>query len=204
MYANLKHTIAVSLLAASLPLGFASAAEKVSTDAIVHALAPKKPLTRGLSASPAEAAREAETRRFVDSLRNRPTRSLSLGEREQIATVAQDKPRIDLEIKFEFNSADIAKSALGDMDSLGKALTDPSLKGSSIVLAGHTDGVGGEDFNQSLSEKRANSVKRYLVDKFGLQPENLVTAGYGKTRLKDGDHPRAAENRRVEIVNFER
>lgn len=204
MSANLKRTIACPVAAASLMLfvGFASAAEQVSKDTIINALTPKKPLARGLSMSPAEQAKEAETKKFVDTLRNRPTRSLSSNERDQIAVIAQDKPRIDLEIKFEFNSAQIARGALADMEALGKALADPALKGSSIVLAGHTDAVGSEEVNQDLSERRADSVKKYLVEKYGLSPENLVTAGYGKARLKDKAHPRAAENRRVEIVNM--
>jgi len=178
------------------------AAEKVSSDAIINALTPKKPLTRSMSASPAEQATEAETKKFIDTLRNRTTRSLSLNERDQIATIAQDKPKIDLEIKFEFNSAQISRGAMPDLEALGKALSDPSLKGSSIVLAGHTDGVGGDDFNQDLSERRADTVKQFLTSKYGLAAENLVTAGYGKSRLKDKSNPRAAANRRVEIVNM--
>jgi outer membrane protein OmpA-like peptidoglycan-associated protein len=76
------------------------------------------------------------------------------------------------------------------------------LKGSTFVLAGHTDAVGGEDFNLDLSNRRADSVKRYLMEKFGLAPDHLVTAGYGKSRLKDKDRPTAPENRRVEVVNM--
>ena len=163
MSANLKFTIACSVAAASLALSLslASAAEQVSKETIVNALTPKKPLTRSLSMSPAEQAKEAETKKFVDTLRNRQTRSLSSTEREQIATIAQDKPRIDLEIKFEFNSAQIARSAMADMEALGKALSDPALKGSTIALAGHTDASGGEDVNQNLSERRADAVKQY-------------------------------------------
>ena len=204
MSAGLKYAVACGALTAGLALstGQATAAEKVSSDAIINALTPKKPLTRSLSASPAEQAKEAETKKFVDTLRNRTTRSLSSNERDQIATIAQEKPRIDLEIKFEFNSAQISRSAMPDMEALGKALSDPSLKGSSIVLAGHTDVVGRDDVNQDLSERRADAVKQFLIDKYRLAPENLVTAGYGKTRLKDKANPRAAENRRVEIVNM--
>jgi outer membrane protein OmpA-like peptidoglycan-associated protein len=204
MSAGLKYAVACGALTAGLALstGQATAAEKVSSDAIINALTPKKPLTRSLSASPAEQAKEAETKKFVDTLRNRTTRSLSSNERDQIATIAQDKPRIDLEIKFEFNSAQISRSAMPDMEALGKALSDPSLKGSSIVLAGHTDVVGRDEVNQDLSERRADAVKQFLIDKYRLAPENLVTAGYGKTRLKDKANPRAAENRRVEIVNM--
>ena len=152
--------------------------------------------------SPAEQAKRAEEGKFINSLRNRPTRSLSTDERQQIATVSQTKPRIDLEIKFDFNSAEIAKSAIADVNNLGKALSDPDLKGSTFVLAGHTDGVGGEEFNQDLSNRRADSVKRYLTEKFGLAADHLVTAGYGKTRLKNSKNPSAPENRRVEVVNM--
>jgi len=204
MSVGLKYAVTCSAAAVGFALAACSvwAAEKVSSDAIINALTPKKPLTRSLSASPAEQAKEAETKRFVDTLRNRTTRSLSSNERDQIATIAQDKPKIDLEIKFEFNSAQISRGAMSDMEALGKALSDPSLKGSSIVLAGHTDGVGGEDFNQELSERRADTVKQFLISKYGLAAENLVTAGYGKTRLKDKSNPRDAANRRVEIVNM--
>jgi outer membrane protein OmpA-like peptidoglycan-associated protein len=201
---KLKSKIAGSVIVAALvlPAGAAMAQHNPSSQQIIDALKPKQPLTRSLSISPAEQAKKAETDKFVDTLRNRPTRSLSIDERQQIATVAQERPRIDLVIKFDYNSANIAKAALADMDNLGKALNDPALKGGTFVLAGHTDAVGGEDYNQDLSSRRADSVKRYLMEKFSLAPDRLVTAGYGKTRLKNKDNPKAPENRRVEVVNM--
>jgi len=201
---KLKSNIARSIIAAALvlPAGAAMTQPNPSSQQIIDALKPKQPLTRSLSVSPAEQAKKVETDKFVDTLRNRPTRSLSVDERQQIATVAQERPRIDLEIKFDYNSANIAKTALADMDNLGKALTDPSLKGATFVLAGHTDAVGSEEYNQDLSGRRADSVKRYLTEKFSLAPDRLVTAGYGKTRLKNKDNPKAPENRRVEVVNM--
>ena len=150
----------------------ALAAEKPSSEQIINALTPKKPLTRSLSISPAEAARSAEDKRFIDSVRNRTTRSLSFDERQKIATIAKDQPSIDLEIKFNFNSAAIAPSALSDVDRLGKALSNPALKGSTFVVAGHTDAVGGEAANQDLSNRRADTIKRILVEKYGVAPEN--------------------------------
>ena len=54
------------------------------------------------------------------------------------------------------------------MQALGRALTNPDLKGSTFVVAGHTDAAGGEAYNQDLSERRADSIKRYLVDKYGI------------------------------------
>ena len=177
------------------------AAQQVSKDKIIDALTPKRPLSRGLTKTPAEVAKEAETAKFIDTIRNRPTRSLSMGERNQIAKIAEDRPKIDLEIKFEFNSAQIASTARADLEALGKALSDSSFKGSSFVLAGHTDIVGSEDFNQDLSERRAEAVKRHLIENYGLAPDHLLTVGYGKSRLKNQSSPRAAENRRVEVIN---
>jgi outer membrane protein OmpA-like peptidoglycan-associated protein len=89
------------------------------------------------------------------------------------------------------------------VQELGKALTDPSLKGSTFVVAGHTDAIGGEEFNQGLSERRADTIKRYLTDKFGINGSELVTVGYGKTKPKDPKTPLDPTNRRVQVVNME-
>ena len=124
----------------------------------------------------------------MQTIRNRATRSLSTGEREEIATIAKDKPNIDLEINFDYNSADISAKSLPSVQALGRALTNPDLKGSTFIVAGHTDAAGGDTYNQDLSERRADSIKRYLVDKFGIAGTDLVTVGYGKTKFKDPDH----------------
>ncbi len=181
----------------------ALAAEDVTEDQIVKALAPKKPLTRGLSmAPPADPVATAAEGRFVQTLRNRTTRSLSSNEREEIASIAKDKPNIDLEITFDYNSADISPKSTSAVQALGKALTNPDLKGSTFVLAGHTDAVGGEAYNQDLSERRADTIKRYLVDKFGITGADLVTVGYGKSKPKDPNAPMDPVNRRVQVVNM--
>ena len=73
---------------------------------------------------------------------------------------------------------------------------------SGLVLAGHTDAVGNEGYNQDLSEKRADSLKKYLVEKFGIAAADLVTVGYGKARLKNPNDPNGPENRRVQVVNM--
>jgi outer membrane protein OmpA-like peptidoglycan-associated protein len=81
------------------------------------------------------------------------------------------------------------------------ALSDPRLKGSIISIGGHTDAVGSDAFNQNLSERRAASIKWYLVDNFKLMPANLHSVGYGKRQPKNKADVFAPENRRVEIVN---
>ena len=101
----------------------------VSADQILKALQPK-PMTRGLSAGPqVDTAAQAKEARFVDKLRNRKTRSLSLGEREEIAEIAATKPKIDLEIRFDYNSADISKNSMPAVQELGKALSERQPEG---------------------------------------------------------------------------
>ena len=126
-----------------------------------------------------------------------------MGEREEIAEIASTKPKIDLDIQFDYNSAEISASSLPAVQSLGKALSDTNLKGSTFVVAGHTDAIGGEAFNQGLSERRADSIKKYLVDKFGIAGSDLVTVGYGKDKPKDPDAPMDPINRRVQVVNMD-
>ena len=205
-------TAALSMLAIGAALSFgmgkAVAADDVTEDQIVRALAPAKkaPLTRGLSiapqADPAAAAAAAAEGRLLQNIRGRATRSLSASEREEISAIAKDKPNIDLEITFDYNSADISTKSLPSVQALGKALTNPDLKGSTFVVAGHTDAAGGEAYNQDLSERRADSIKRYLTGKYSIAAADLVTVGYGKSKLKDPANPLAEMNRRVQVVNM--
>jgi outer membrane protein OmpA-like peptidoglycan-associated protein len=201
---RLSGLTAITLGAAlSMTAGLALAGDSnVSADQILNALQPK-PLTRGLSAGPqADPAVEAKQIRFVDTLRNRKTRSLSLGEREEIAEIASTKPKIDLEIQFDYNSADISRNSMPAVQELGKALSNNSMRGSTFVVAGHTDAVGGESYNQDLSERRADTIKRYLTEKYGINGADLVTVGYGKTKPKDPNAPMDPANRRVQVVNM--
>jgi outer membrane protein OmpA-like peptidoglycan-associated protein len=202
-------TIAHLAIGAALSFGVTTARAGdagVTEDQIVRALAPAKPpLTRSLSTgpqTPTDPAAAAAEGRFVQTIRGRATRSLSLTEREEIATIARDKPKIDLEINFDYNSADISAKSQPSVQALGKALSNPDLKGSTFIVAGHTDAAGGEAYNQDLSERRADSIKRYLVDRFGIAGSDLVTVGYGKSKLKDPANPMAEVNRRVQVVNM--
>ena len=153
----------------------------------------REQIVQGLTAQPASL-------NFADRLRL--TRSLTLKSGDYALASVQSKASIDLhEIYFEFNSAAITDEAEPQLRELGAALSDPRLKGSVISIGGHTDAVGSDAFNQNLSERRAATVKWYLVDNFKLPPANLHTAGYGKQRPKNKANVFASENRRVEIVN---
>jgi outer membrane protein OmpA-like peptidoglycan-associated protein len=197
--------VSVVAIGAAFSFGATQArAGDVTEDQIVNALTPsKKPLTRGLSIG-GEAAKPEDPAqaKFVSGLRGR-TRGLNLSEREELATIAKDKPNIDLEITFDYNSADISAKSLAAVQTLGRALTNPDLKGSTFVVAGHTAAAGGAGDNQELSEKRADAIKKYLIDNYHISSADLVTVGYGKSKLKDPNQPMAEANRRVQVVNME-
>ena len=204
---NLTTILSLLAIGAAFSIDLAKAADDVTEDQIVRALAPaQKPLTRGLSVGPqteTDPAAAATEGRFVQTIRNRPTRSLSTAEREEIATIVKDKPKIDLEINFDYNSANISAKSLPSVRALGRALSNPDLKGSTFVVAGHTDAGGGDAYNQELSERRADSIKHYLVEKFGIAGTDLVAVGYGKTELKDPANPLSEVNRRVQVANMD-
>ncbi len=187
-------------LAFSLGVGTAVAQDPTAAS-IIKSLTPK-PLTRSLSAAPGAAAQQEQDEKYINSVRNKPSPSLSAGDRDRIATITKRKPAIDLQINFEFNSARIAKSALKTVNALGTALTDPSLRGNTFIVGGYADAKGKTSYNQSLSERRAQAVKLFLMEKYGIPAANLVTVGYGETHLKDPKHPYGAENRRVAVANM--
>lgn len=173
-------------------------------DRIGTALQAKRPLTRSLTAaSDPEAAAEKQV---VDRLRARsisvePVQAPTADERAQIADIARDKPAIDLEILFEYNSADISSTAAPALAALGNALSRQDLKGSVFFINGHTDAAGGANYNQLLSQRRADSVRRVLIEQYRLVPDTLIATGFGKEQLKNPANPLGLENRRVQIVN---
>jgi outer membrane protein OmpA-like peptidoglycan-associated protein len=195
----LSRTVAIAFLASGLTVIAASGnAEELSAQQIRDGLKISK--TRSLSASdrPTISAEDLAAIKRVSG----KTRSLSAADRDQMAEIAAKRPKVNLEINFDYNSAALTPKAEPQLTSLGEALTSSDLKGSIIMLGGHTDAKGGDEYNQSLSERRAETVKRYLVDKYKIPASNLVAAGYGKKGLKNPAEPLAAENRRVEIVNM--
>ena len=178
----------------------AFAGEQPTEEQILDALKPR--ISRSLTSGPADVARAAEDQRAIDLLRQGQTRSLTSSQREQVAAVAKEKPKVDLEIYFDYRSNGISPKAIPGLNSLGSVLSNPDLKGSVFMIAGHTDAKGSDSYNLTLSERRAEAVRQYLIDKFNLPPEALTAVGYGKEQLKDPRHPFAAENRRVQVVNM--
>jgi len=112
-------------------------------------------------------------------------------------------PRVPLMIQFDLNSAKIRSVSVSQLGELAKALKNERLAGNRILIEGHADSLGPDGYNQSLSEKRALSIKRFLVRNFAFSEGRFQTKGYGETRpLAPNDtEVHRAMNRRVEFVN---
>ena len=104
-------------------------------------------------------------------------------------------------IEFEFNSHRLTAEALEQLDQVATALELNTLRHFSFAVQGHTDGVGGRDYNKRLSMRRAGSVKRTLVAA-GIEAHRLVDVGMGEDFPLPGMNPDDGRNRRVEIVRL--
>lgn len=104
------------------------------------------------------------------------------------------------EVNFAFAQSTLQPRATRTLDAVGEVVRrHPNLR---LEVAGHTDAVGADAFNQRLSEARAAAVRTYLIENFDLAPIRLVARGYGETRPIATNDERAgrALNRRVEFV----
>ena len=111
-------------------------------------------------------------------------------------------PSIEIQsINFAFGSADIPYSQYGKVQQIAEALRQMIYRrpGTTVLLEGHTDAVGSDVDNLSLSDRRAQAAAELLTQQFQVPPENLVTQGYGEQYLKAQTDGPARENRRVTV-----
>ena len=104
-----------------------------------------------------------------------------------------------IEIVFEFDRSDILGGSERTLEAIGTVLErNPDLR---VEIGGHTDSIGSEEYNQGLSERRAASVRDYLVENYGLDEDRLIAVGYGETRpIFGNENPTGRTlNRRVEF-----
>jgi peptidoglycan-associated lipoprotein len=101
-------------------------------------------------------------------------------------------------VRFDFNDSTLTADGRRTLDKNADCLKS---KKSTVVLAGHCDERGTEEYNLHLGERRANSVKKYL-SALGIDPKGLKTVSYGKERPANPGHDEGAwaENRRVEFT----
>jgi outer membrane protein OmpA-like peptidoglycan-associated protein len=115
-----------------------------------------------------------------------------------VASEAARPQALSLPVPFAFDSAEILPSAKAQLDAIaaGIRMLPANQK---VVIEGHTDAVGTEPYNEELSQRRAQSVRRYLVATHGIEPTRLQAVGLGEHDPLPGRNPLAGENRRVQF-----
>jgi outer membrane protein OmpA-like peptidoglycan-associated protein len=227
-----RHIHKFGMIAASLAFGLAlggPASAQSLQDQISNALKSQNPpppaggMTRGLTISKPDPQAAAQ-QQFINTLRTRsiaieptgqpaqpaapnapppPSVAIAPEERQKIADIVASKPKIDLEIYFDYNSWVVGPKAVPSLVALGNVLSSADFKGTVFFINGYTDARGSPDYNQVLSQHRADAVRAMLVQQYHLAPDTLIAVGFGMGQLKNPTNPYADENRRVQIVNTE-
>jgi outer membrane protein OmpA-like peptidoglycan-associated protein len=137
--------------------------------------------------------------RSLRLLDDSPATAATLSAAAAVAASEAARPQaLSLPVPFAFDSADIQPSAKAQLDAIAAGIRMlPATQ--KIVIEGHTDAVGTEQYNEQLSQRRAQSVRRYLVAMYGIDASRLQAVGLGEHDPLPGRNPLAGENRRVQF-----
>lgn len=129
-----------------------------------------------------------------------PSLEPTSGQSTQYSANQSSEPLSDETLLFAFDSADLSDDAKGVLDDLISALDGKEKSVQSITIRGYADATGPEEYNEQLSQRRADSVRNYLRDK-GIQAENWNVEALGEENpvASNDDERGRQENRRVVV-----
>ena len=186
--------------AAALALSILPAAATFAQDADASELTPeelaalfKKQKTRGLVLAPT--GTEAAT--TEDMALDAPAEEDAAAPADATYVELDKSEQVNIQIAFDFDSAALREDQKPKLASLCEVMKAIDIEQFRIV--GHTDASGSAEYNQTLSQLRAEEVKRYLVSDCGVAETRLEAVGVGKDFLFDKDDPKSEANRRVEF-----
>lgn len=110
------------------------------------------------------------------------------------------RPAVSLLITFKTNSAELTPEATEQLAVAGAAFNNERLIKYGFSIEGHADPRGNSAANLALSQRRAESVRRYLLATQGIEPQRLIAQGKGDREVLNRANPAAPENRRVTFV----
>jgi len=186
-----RHIYAVAALIFSATLTAALAQRQVNSAQMATSLAGVGNTQLSLTGAQMRQAVLDNIRNYPGAL---PPRPLTFPELENLAQFV-------VEVEFDFNSAVIRPSSYRTVGSIADALHNPILLGYGLLVIGHTDSVGGREYNVRLSQRRAEAIRDALIDPFGVNPAVLEAVGMGEEQLRDPAHPTSGINRRVQLIN---
>lgn len=116
------------------------------------------------------------------------------------STYANPLPSVDMEILFDYDSADIRWDQKNRLIDLAKTLSTDGFSSYSLLFVGHTDAKGSAQYNRHLSGQRAEAVADFIRVNTAIPPHQIISSGIGFDKLKDWNDPLSPRNRRVQLV----
>ena len=119
---------------------------------------------------------------------------------KDLEAVILEKGRVTLDVHFDFDKWNIKPKYHEEIRRFSEVMKKyPDMK---VTIEGHTCPIGGPAYNMGLSQRRADSVRSYLIENFGIEGSRLTAIGYGLTRpIASNKTPEGRkQNRRVEAV----
>jgi OOP family OmpA-OmpF porin len=122
--------------------------------------------------------------------------------RPPVAVQLLKLPQSIVDVQFDADSPVIRPQSYPTLGRIADALYDPALLPYSFLIVGHTDATGKREYNLTLSQRRAASIRDVLVTTFKISPKRIQAVGLGEEQLQDAAHPTAPINQQVQIVTI--
>jgi len=120
--------------------------------------------------------------------------------RPPVAAELLKLPRIAFEVQFDPDSAIIRPDSYQTLGRVADALVRSTLLPYGFLIVGHTESTGKREYNLTLSQRRADSIRDALVNTFKISPKRLQALGLGEEQLQDSARPAAPINQQLEVV----
>jgi outer membrane protein OmpA-like peptidoglycan-associated protein len=110
--------------------------------------------------------------------------------------------QLTVEVNFEYDSVAIVPESYRALGLMADALHHPVLLGFKFLIVGHTDSTGNPAYNLNLSQQRADAIREVLATTFAVPADRLFAVGVGSELPANAADPKAAINRRVQLINI--
>jgi OOP family OmpA-OmpF porin len=182
--------LAGALIAFAAPASPASAQTPVATDDMINRLT-------GPEAAP-DLNVAAIRQRALDRIKSKAEPAAL--KRPRVAPELLKLPQLLVDLQFDPDSAIVRPQSYQTLGLIADALVRAAMLPDGLLIVGRTESTGKRDYNLTLSQRRADSIRDVLVTTFKISPKRIQALGLGEEQLQDTNQPSAAINRQFLIV----
>ncbi len=153
----------------------------------------------GLEAAP-DLDIAALRQRAADRIKARSKTDAAPLKRPQIAPELLKLPQFSADLQFDEDAAVVRPESYRTLGRIADTLYHPSLFGYKFLIVGHTLSTGRRDYNLTLSQRRADTVRDILISTFKISPKRLQAVGLGEEQMLDNAHPAAPVNQAFQVI----